>query len=128
MAGVAIPFCGRQVFIPETLTFAGGVTGRFLWPGRQHNPGESLEPAASENRRNWSASRNEVHMKLLTGKVALVTGGSRGIGAAIAQRLAADDAAVALTRPAREWRPIHRRRRSPGRRAKAAPIFLTMRV
>lgn len=33
----------------------------------------------------------------LTGKVALVTGGSRSIGAAIAIRLAADGAAVALT-------------------------------
>ena len=48
----------------------------------------------------------EVRVKSLTGKVALVTGGSRGIGAGIVRRLAMEGASVAFTYSSSEERAL----------------------
>jgi 3-oxoacyl-[acyl-carrier protein] reductase len=75
--------------------YAPGPKGYTDYPALFTDAANSLSTNLGTKQRTKQMSKN--NSRKLEGKVAVVTGGSRGIGAAIAKRLAADGASVSIT-------------------------------
>src|SRR2546425_9769863 len=81
--------------MPESTAAQGTRYGRFKASGAKCQQMDDTSDEQNNKSKETFMSTNIT--KELAGKVALVTGGSRGIGAAIVKRLAANGADVALS-------------------------------